>query len=216
MNDDELLRGLRGAALRADEAPTPSALDAPLGPEFEARVAAQILAERAPKASAPKRGRVLWLAAPLAAAAAIALWIARPTSPTTAPLPEYAMEITGGVDTERGAPSASTDVSAHPGDTLTFVLRPATDVALPVEAHLLAMDGGPPRDVPVEKRVSASGSVELRARVDDLAPHAGDVSSTIVVGRPGVDAVAMSAPNATIKNDVRVFHLHVHVAPTAP
>ena len=208
MNDDELLRGLR-----AEEAPPPSALDAPLGADFEARVAAQIVRESAPKRRPGNGRRVIWIGAPLAVAAAIALWIARPVSSAAAPLPEYAMEIAGGVDTERGAPAVRNEVSAHPGDTLTFVLRPATDVAAPVEAHVLAPEGENARDVAVETRVSTSGSIELRVRVSNLAPGAstGDVNATIVVARPGLDPVAIAKASEALPKGARVFHLVVHV-----
>jgi hypothetical protein len=208
MNDDELLRGLRDAARRSDAKPPMAELSAPLGPQFEAPVAERIA--RKGRVVKPRRA-ALWfaLAAPLAAAAAaIALWLAWPGRSPAAPLPEYAMEIAGGVDTERGATPSRTDVSARAGDTLSIVLRPATDVSAPVEAHLFVSQ----RDVPATLRVSPSGSVELRARVADLAPASEtDVSATIVLTRPGLDPKGALAPGAAVPAGARVMPLRVHV-----
>jgi hypothetical protein len=120
------------------------------------------------------------------------------------------MEISGGVDTERGATPSRIDVSAHAGDTLTILLRPATDVSAPVAAHLLVSNTL--RDVKATLRISPSGSVELRARVADLAPAAEeDVSATIVVTRPGLDPSVIAAPGAIVPVGARVLPLRVHV-----
>jgi hypothetical protein len=205
MNDDELLRGLKGAALRSEAKSPP---EAPLGPQFEARVVEQIV--RSQRAVKPRRA--LWIAAPLAAAAAIALWLARPTVAPAAPLPEYAMEITGGVDAERGATPSRVDVSAHAGDMLTILLRPATDVSATVEAHLLVPQGGTLRDVQATQRISSTGSVELRAAVADLASASeSDVSATVVLTRPGLDPKVVAAPGAVVPAGARVIPLRVHV-----
>ncbi len=203
MNDDELLRGLKGAALRSEAKSRPND---PLGAQFEAQVVERIV--RSQRVVKPRRA--LWLAAPLAAAAAIALWLARPAVAPSAPLPEYAMEITGGVDTERGATPSRNDVSAHESDTLTILLRPTTDVSMPVEAHLLVPQGATLRDVQVTQRISSTGSVELRARVAELVTE-GDVSATIVLTRPGFDPKVVAAPGAVMPAGARVLPLHVHV-----
>jgi hypothetical protein len=125
------------------------------------------------------------------------------------------MEVAGGVDSERGAtppPPAQAGVSARPGDTLTIVLRPAIDVAQPVEAHLFVAPPPALREVPVTMRISPSGSVELRAKVADLAlASEADVSATIVLSRTGLDPAAIAAPGAALPSGARVFPLHVHV-----
>jgi hypothetical protein len=228
MNDEELLRGLKDAARRHPE-PEPEApdLSAPLGPAFEARMVEQLARRGAPSAPAPApapapkpRSKVVWLFAPVAAAAAVAaLWLAWPGSSPTAPLPEYAMEVRGGVDSERGAPQAPrTGVSARPGDTLSIVLRPAIDVGQPIEAHLfasVAASASPPtalREVPVTLRVSASGSVELRVKVADLAPASEpEVFTRIVLLRPGLDPVGIARSAAPELAGARVFLLDVRI-----
>jgi hypothetical protein len=211
MNDEELLRGLRGAARRADAKPTRTRLDAPLGAEFEARVAEQIASESRP---AGVVRALRWIVPIAAAAAALVLWLARPRPTAYAPLPEYAMEVTGGVDVDRSAePPARAEITARRSDTLTLVLRPPTDVPGPVEAHLFASHGRSPTEVPATTRVSASGSVELRAKVADIAPASEAVTSAMVVlTRPGLDPRALS-PGAVAPVGTRVLPLVVHVVP---
>ncbi|MFI5302748.1 MAG: hypothetical protein ACHREM_32055, partial [Polyangiales bacterium] len=82
MNDDQLLKELRAAGKRADEAPLPPALDAPLGALEQEQFARKILASRAAKAKPrPSRVRLLYSAtafSAFAAAAAFTFFSLRP------------------------------------------------------------------------------------------------------------------------------------------
>jgi hypothetical protein len=225
MNDEELLRELGAAARRSRARPTGTDLDAPLGPEFEARVAQRIAPSGRVVHHPRMRKAWRWLVPAAAAAAGLVLWLAPPRSTVrrtatddegpAAPLPEYAMEITGGVDVERAlgpSPRTPGTISARPGDTLTVVLRPATDVSAPVEVHLFVAQGQALRDVPVALRVSAAGSVEMRAKTADLALGSeADVSATVVLTRPGIDPRAVDAPGAVVPAGARVLPLRVRV-----
>ena len=80
MSDEQWLEGLRGAAQRADAEPVPEELGTPLGDDFQAKVLARILEERAGTAGdapdvapvVPIRRRVMRVVMPVAAAIALA------------------------------------------------------------------------------------------------------------------------------------------------
>jgi hypothetical protein len=210
VNDEDLIRELGAAARRSDDAPTGTDLDAPLGAEFEAKVATRIVASQ--RAKRPRRA---WLAvaAPLAMAAAVALWIARPHA-TGSPLPDYAMEVTGGEDAVRGESHApQTTVVARADGSLTLLLRPASDVHGALDVRAFAASDGAIREVPVTTRISESGSIEMHGRVADLTGASGG-AVIVVVSRAGsgVDARAVAAGNEAAPADVKVAKIDVRVA----
>ncbi len=210
MNDDDLIRELRATAKRADEAPTGTPLDAPLGEAFEARVAARIGASRR---GARGRLRVLAFATPLAAAAALALWLARPHA-SLAPLPAYALEVSGAQDTERGADRVSgSPVVARADASLALLLRPTEDVTGPLEVHTFASHAGVVHEVIVATRTSPSGSVEIRARATDLAGPDG-ATVLVVVGRAGTGGEARGiAESGNAPAGFRLARVEISVAP---
>lgn len=216
MNDDQLLRELREAGLRSDARPTGTPLDAPLGPAFQARMADAIAnGGRVVPLKRGRRGAVAAAVGALAVAASVAVWFARPSVTQVAALPEYALSVTGGVDTERGAaPSAGGAVSARRGDTLAILLRPAVDTQAPVEAHVLVSHGGALQEVPSTQKASGTGSIELRTRVADLAEVGmSDVDATVVLLRPGLDPKAIASGAEPTPPGARVLRLEVHVVP---
>ncbi len=210
MNDDDLIRELREATRRSDEAPTGTELDAPLGDAFQAQVAARIAAARR-----PRQTRRLWLAVagPVAMAAAIALWIARPHA-TFAPLPEYAMEISGGQDSERGEDHAPrTSIVARADGSLTLLLRPANNVTGALAVHAFASHAGAVREVPATTRASSTGSVEVQGRVSDLAGADG-ATVIVVIARADskVNALSIASGIEPAPADVKVAKVEVRIA----
>jgi hypothetical protein len=216
MNDDQLLRELRDAGHRSDARPTDTPLDAPLGPAFEARMADAIA--RGGRVVPIRRRRAGVLTATigaLAVAASVAVWFARPSAPQVSALPAYALNVTGGVDSERGAaPAAQQSVSARRGDTLAIVLRPAVDTRPPIEAHVMVTRGGTLQEAPSTQKVSGTGSIELRMHVTDLAETGvSDVAASVVLMRPGLDPRAIASAGEPAMTGARVLRLDVHVVP---
>jgi hypothetical protein len=216
VNDEELLAELRNAARRADAADakgTGTALDAPLGAAFEARVAARIAGERR-----PARARRLWVALPsLAAAAALVLALTKPWAahPSSA-LPDYGIQVTGGEDVERGADAVPRRaVSARADAQLTVLLRPAHDVGEPVAVRVFALRGASPVEVAAETRASSTGSVEVRARAGELAGSARDASIVFVVtaASSAVDARAVAGGGEPAPEGARALRVELHVLP---
>ncbi|HXO29518.1 MAG TPA: hypothetical protein VOA80_19365, partial [Thermoanaerobaculia bacterium] len=155
---DRLAAGTLGAeeegALRALAATSPAVREAyeafrPLGADFQARVVAALASEL--RRPAPEvehreaRSRLLpfrpaawpfaaWLAAAAVAASGLLLVVRGPA--TMAPLPLYSAQLSGGIQTLRGAssPAAGPQLFA-PGSRLSFVVRPEHAVAGELEAR---------------------------------------------------------------------------------
>ena len=181
----------------------------PLGPEFQAQVVRAVQAQNlAPEArrevdatpeKSPGQRRPLprrasrwagWSA--VAAAAALVLLLRAPD--TQAPLPGYAVELTGGVQEMRGDP-ASPPRTFPPGSPFDLVVRPQTAVSGPLEArYFLSRDGAlQPWDAPGE--ITEEGVVRVAGTVgEEIAIPPGEWTLLIVVGRPGrlPDAAALS------------------------
>ncbi len=160
MNDDKLLemlgdvaRGERDADLKSDRA---QALLRPIGDDVKARFADAIMAEIGPAAVEPARAppseatgakvipfprRVLTWALPLAAAAAVAFVMLRPTTPQ---FTAYQLDASAGEQRLRSgsaAPDAGLPRYAD-GSGLELVLRPQTRVDVPVSVRAFWMQGG--------------------------------------------------------------------------
>jgi hypothetical protein len=166
----------------------------PLGPEFQARVVQTLKEEvREPSRTAeepaakllPFRRRIVRLGgwgALAAAAAAIVVLLARPS----APLPGYALDLTGGSLTWRGAtPEAATIAAFAPGDRLQVVLRPETRTSGELEARCYLLRDQEARRLDLRSETdAATGAVRLEGSIGrDLLP--GRWTLWAVVGRRG-------------------------------
>jgi len=184
---------LRALAATSEEARLAYEAFRPLGPEFEARVAAAIQeqAEASAAREVPQPARVLpfrrragWLGGALAAAAAALLVF---VLSTPARLPSYSMEVARGDQTVRGAPAAPGKVrELHRGSTLEVTVRPQTRASGPILARWYVLRGGAVRELSTPAEISPAGAVRLRGTLgEDLAIGPGDWTLWVVVGRPG-------------------------------
>jgi hypothetical protein len=170
-------------------APSPATGDAPSG-------GGKVVALR------PRRRGLLALAAPLAAAAGLLLFL-RMGGP--APVPGYAVVIEGGRSEQRAAPAANAadrPILLGPEERIRVLLRPDTELDGPVAArvYFAGPRGVVPVAVPVEPGPHGALLVpELRAEVLGDAP-AGEL--IFVVGRPdALPAAAEVARRAAAHDD---------------
>lgn len=211
MSDDEILKQL-GARLREEREEDARTEAPPLDRALEDRLVARIL-----EAAPPKRAEVrpirpwAWLAAPLAAAAAVVLFVA--TRGEREGLPGYEVAVVSAADVRdpSRAPAPSREVTLDPDGELELVARPAQPTAGVVARAVLVDDGrAVPWHVPID--VSPQGAVRIAGRTRALFP---DVTRThdvaVVVGRSASlrsdeDAVkiAESAANAADSRVLRV------------
>ena len=205
-SDDERLLARLGAALRdrerRDEAAggaLPRELSDPLSASFRNALAERALEAQgrvAPAAPPPpvtppspvaprppvRRSRRLLGPAFVLALAAAAAWLLWPRGL----LPAYTLALEGGDATARGgpAPDAAGRVVLASGSRIEIVLRPATPVEGPVQAHLY-MDGDPPAPLEAAVEVAPSGAVRWSGTAGQLVgPRTGDVDVLLVVARP--------------------------------
>jgi hypothetical protein len=200
---DELLAPLSGkvrqslidGAVRAlGEEPRP--LDVlPLAPGRLATGGRRATVRHRATAGHRKTAWIAAIAAPLALAAAVLLWVNR-----APPLPAYALELSGTVDTVRGeTPAAPQDAPVvEPGAPLTVVLRPARNPGADVVARAFWVKGGCVRAWPAASEQADGGGIRLTGRGE--APcGAGEGALVVVVGRraaagpeggPGMQRVA--------------------------
>ena len=208
---DRLAAGTLGAeeegALRALAATSPAVREAyeafrPLGADFQARVVAALASEL--RRPAPEvehreaRSRLLpfrpaawpfaaWLAAAAVAASGLLLVVRGPA--TMAPLPLYSAQLSGGIQTLRGAssPAAGPQLFA-PGSRLSFVVRPEHAVAGELEARgflargaeIVAWQPAPRLDI------SAGGGGLLQGTIgEEIRLRTGPSRVWIVVGQRG-------------------------------
>ncbi len=154
-----------------------------------------------PSSSPSKRSRWRRLATaalPLAAAAALVLWIGQrpPTGAETGAqleLPGYQIEVRGGVKSERST-HAPTQVEHRytPSSEFEVVLRPATDTRGPIGARVFAfptdaagapVTGSKGQMVPVTMQASESGSFRVSGPTHEILPlPAGHWRLVFVVG----------------------------------
>jgi hypothetical protein len=201
------------AALSALAATSPAVHEAyeafrPLGADFQARVVEALESElrRGEPEVGPRepRSRLLpfrpaswrfagWLAAAAVAASGLLLVVRSPA--TMPPLPLYTAQLSGGIQTLRGAsgPAAGPQLFA-PGSRLSLVVRPERPVVGEVEARALLARGA--ENVPCQPAapaapaprldISAGGVVRLQGTIgEDIRLPPGRERVWIVVGRRG-------------------------------
>jgi hypothetical protein len=190
----------------------------PLGDDFAAKVAARIAAERGPAApvSSPARRRgalrLAWIAAPLAAAAAIALALLPRDGDA---LPAYELALRGGDREVRGSEPLE---PAHEVPTfsreahLELVLSPATRVEHAVDAAVYVLTPEPRRlEAPIER--AESGALRIRgaagALLAGVAP--GRVRLAVIVARELPDDD--EARTWVADRDPRVHVVELELAP---
>ena len=193
MSDEQWLEGLRGAAQRADAEPVPEELGTPLGDDFQAKVLARILKERAGTAGdapdvapvVPIRRRVMRVVMPVAAAIALAaavLLVVRGRG-DVGTLPDYVSVVSGGEQSLRGESTAGRRF--RPGSTFTMTLQPARDAGK-VEVRFARVVGTSVEAVEASHRVSAAGSVSVEGRASELlGTTAGKVTFVALVAPAG-------------------------------
>ena len=210
---------LREQAEQSPEAAEALAAFEPLGDDFAARTAAAIRAERdvartpepdlaavlpfEPKPRATRgRGR-LWLGA-LAAAAVIAVVAVGPMLRRGAdgPLPDYAVELSGGNSEVRGeAPPSEEALVLTRGAPFELIVRPATPTAEPLvlRCFFVPENGGAARPFPAcdSAERSPQGSFRVHGVVgEEILLKDGTWDLWTVVGRAGSLPPAL-APTAT-------------------
>jgi hypothetical protein len=191
------------------------ALDAhaPLDTQAKARISAELVAvaqrqsalpDAAPAAQpgrvvaldprAARARRAAWLVLPLSAAAAALLWLAG--SRHVAPLPAYALQISGARAEMRSGPAlidgadANAAVRVGSDTQLRMLLRPATAVSGEVGARVYLARGDALRAWPAQVQPAESGALQLVLAVPP-EPVAG-AEARIVVARPELLAHAES------------------------
>jgi hypothetical protein len=180
---------LRALAETSEEARAAYEAFRPLGPGFHASVVQAVRkqglapqAEPAPAKLLPFRRRSLawWSAAATAAAASVVLLL-RPL----APLPEYSLEVTGGVSASRGEETSEALVLA-PGDPFTVIVRPATEVSRGsrLETLCILVRDRELRFLRVRSEIDPEGSVRMEGSLGSEIPP-GRWTLWAIVGRPG-------------------------------
>jgi hypothetical protein len=189
VNDDELLRGVGAAARRLDgelaqleSAPADDLAVERAVSELRRGVAASSsgVVER----SRARRARFL-AAGATAAAAAAAVWVVGVRQP--AQLPDYTIAVlAGGAEPERalGASGPATTIRVRPGGTLEVVARPATRVAVPIDAraYVIHDDEVSPWDAEIE--ITPEGAARIHGAIDAQAPLSSGAWSLAVVVAP--------------------------------
>jgi hypothetical protein len=134
--------------------------------------------------AAPRRPR-RWLmaVAPALAAAAVLLFFVWPQE--GAPLPAYALELSGGRLAERGA-AADAIIRVGPGDRVSAVLRPATAISGEVAVRVFVNGQALPDAGALRVEQSADGALRISGLGPALAALApGRHRLQVAVGRPG-------------------------------
>jgi hypothetical protein len=207
VKDDAIQAELRAAMKRMDEAKTGSPLDAPFDAGFEEKAVARILREQAEakgnaaaavvvrpparvwqRVGSIARSPMTWTA--FAAAAAIALFVTRRSWHTTgAPLPPYAVAISGGEDDMRGEPVPRTSITGRGSGPVVIVLRPQEDLDGDVVVAVFGKRGDQVVPANAAARVAPSGAVEVKGRLRDFVGDTpGDAQILVAISRAGTPA----------------------------
>lgn len=196
------------AAIRGEMAAAPSEKEgAPAEKEAPARAAAPVVSLDERRTS--RRRWAAGVSTTLALAAAGALWIATRPGSGGAPLPAYALAVTGERDTRADVPAPAV---LSPGARVTLVLRPAAPAEGPLEARAFLVQRAAEIALDVSVEVSEDGAVRMVGRAPAGAALAtGEAEVVAVIGRRG----ALGAPGATIadlersKDSVRLLRRRV-------
>jgi hypothetical protein len=174
----------------------------PLSDETKGRIADRVLAAEASRHGhgtarvvpfRPLR-RAAIVAIPLALAAAVALWVARPPTDTgavasaDAPLPEYALGVTGGDRATRSgdAPHGNGAIELRRESRLELVLRPSKPITGAVAARGFLVQGADARAWNPAMEVSGDGAIRAAGPAGAfLGVPAGAWDVVLVVGRAG-------------------------------
>ena len=162
----------------------------------------------------PRSRRWLIAVAPALAAASALLWFVWPRA--DAPLPMYALELSGGQSAERG-PAATATMRVGRGDDVSAVLRPATAVSGDVAVRVF-VNGRPLPDAPAQVvEQSADGAVRISGLGPALAALApGRHRLQFAVARPGSLPEALAdvvPPTGVVADGVQVLDQDVERLP---
>jgi hypothetical protein len=177
---------LRALAETSEEARIAYEAFRPLGPEFQASVVQAIRKQDpAPPAKLlPFRRRLAgWSAIAALATAASVVMLLRPL----APLPDYSLEVTGGIRASRGEePGPAEAPVLAPGDPFTVIARPATEVSRgsELEARCVLVGDRELVSLQVRSEIDPGGSVRMEGSLGrNVSP--GTWTLWAVVGRTG-------------------------------
>jgi hypothetical protein len=169
-------------------------------------------------ASTTKRRRAVAAAvlAPLALAAGLLLYVAVPSRST---LPVYQLDVTGGAQPLRNAPSApAAHVSLAPGSQLEIVARPSTAVAEAVMARTFFVRGEDIHPWNPTMEISPEGAVRATAPPSswaNLTPGMWDL--VVLIGRPDALPADTNAAKQWIadpdRHGVQMLRYSVEVLP---
>ncbi len=198
----------------------------PLGAAAEERMAAAVLRENVVRLKPKPRRNILYLAAPpLAAAAALALFVGRVGR--SEDVPDYALSFTTAAHTERGVPDGTTPLGSgprlatelHPSSLLDIAVRPADAVNGAVEMRGALVRDGVARAWTPPVQISKDGAVRIVGRVSDiLPPGVGSWDVVVAVGRVSAlptpaDMLTVATGNESRKAGYRLVRGHIEVTP---
>lgn len=156
----------------------------------------------APGHGSPQRGAFMWVLVAAAAAAVLLAWLLPSDRPApddpgraddaglvaVAPLPEYRLELRGGLASMRGDTGPEPERTTYgPRSKFTWTMRPMAPVEGEIEARVLVHGAGAPRWLsPTAGRleVDAGGSVRFSGQIASLGLAPGPWTVVVVVGRP--------------------------------
>ncbi len=178
------------AALEALAAGDPELADAPeafapLDDAAKERITDSILLvleqEKAPAPvlKFPTR-RVLLVAAPLAAAAALLFMLL----PRGADLPAYGLDASKGEMSVRGSGPAAEVPIYKQGTRLDLILRPATKVQGGAQLRTFVKQAGAVRDWNIPHEVAPGGAFRIAGAAETLLPQPGDYELIFAIGPP--------------------------------
>jgi hypothetical protein len=212
------------------------ALDAhaPLDAQVKARISAELVAvaqrqnASAGEAAAATPGRVValepraararraaWLVLPLSAAAAALLWLAG--SRQVAPIPAYALQVSGARAEMRSGPAVTDGADAEAAvrvgaDTrLRVLLRPATAVTGEVAARVYLARGDALSEWPAQIQPAESGALQLVLAAPPQSVAGAE--ARIVVARPELLGHVESLARGTDARGAGYQVWRVHLAP---
>jgi hypothetical protein len=195
MNDDELLKALGDAARgmeRDDAEPHADELARPLDDVARARMHAHalramgvgVVEPAAPRSASRPVWRRSAIALPLAAAAALVLFVSHRRE---APMPAYDLIVATEDVADRGAAPATSSATVT-GDHLVLVARPATPVER-AAAHVFAAHDGVTHELTPSITISTEGAVRIDGSVRALfTPPEGTWDVVVAVGRADAPA----------------------------
>jgi hypothetical protein len=172
------LSATEDGALRARAAADPAIAELyaayrPLPVELRERLVEQAKSELSvapPARVLPWRRLAIAIVAPLAAAAALILFLRHPVGEqASAPLPAYALAFTGGDRTTRSAPANDDGpVELHADSRIDIVLRPSTAAPGPVLVQAFLLQGSEVHPWPVPMQRSPEGAVRISGDAGSL------------------------------------------------